>query len=479
MWLDAFPPGIPNVQDFVTSMIVAGSAVVSVVVLTRLTASKYDLRGRTSGLWLAVGGLLAYLEATTILSAPIHVLSIGLFYWGCVLYLGGLRPTISTLPAGLVAILAAFPLAPGVAQLVADGSAIGVPAASVILVSVLGRGAKDLGCGYCSEFRSSGDAFCAYCGRLVGGVSSRLPRRKFTGFAIFTVLMLASFTATLPAMASASSISFVNMGLGGPQNGNNLAPFPGWKASLPAVEGNGSVLSYALTQGRASVNAFIAAAQSADAATAALGSARGNTTSGPSLPLPLASEMTSYSLNASGRSYVGVQGVFDVGVINGSSILSTFVAVDLRQSASSFNADGGSALFGAAASVAGWAGSSAAWSPTVEKLLPVYTLFYQAAYLVSISIVVAIAFTLSRDQELARTRRFDALQGLTPAENDILDAFEGGSKRMTGEQVSAKVAVAGPSLISSLKELSRRDLVIPSVVLRDWRPTMMWECKLR
>jgi hypothetical protein len=481
MWLDAFPPTFPpTVVGAVSTAFVVAAMAVSMVAFSEGVGSQYDLKGSRAGLLLAIAGIISYLLGTSLQSDILHVLSIAVFYWGCVLSFGGVRPLASTLPFGMLVLTLFVPRAYGTQGLLfLEGLSWAVLIASAVLLWRSRRSVEPMRCYLCASFKERGEGFCGSCGRLIGPTTAAPSRKGLIGFAVFTVAMLALLILTVPLLTVNPTVSFVYAGLGGDKTSNSFVPLSGWGVRTQTLQGH-SIDSYVLSNGKTSIQAFVAASQFPQVAASALNAARGNITGSPSLPPSLGGQMSGYTIAKNGIDYNGVQGVFQVGMLNGSELLNAFVAVDLRQTAVSFRADNGSALYGAAAAVVGWASASGQWVPTVQGLIWSYQFFAQAAYLCSFAVIVVIIFTVARDDELTKTRRLESTPALTKSEAAILRAFDSGPKWMTGEQIqdsAIKVdsSASDTALYSSLTEVSRRGLVSSAVLMRNGRPTLLWK----
>jgi len=481
MWLSAFPIGsMGSAGDAVSLIIVAAAMVISVASFSKATGSRYELKGSRAGVLLSATGVLAYLLGTSLQSDILHLLSIAVVYWGCVLSLGGLRPLISTIPAGILVVSLFVPraLSPwGLPYL--EGLSWAVIVASAVLLLNSMRAAKPLGCGLCASFKREGKAFCHSCGRLVGKSTVAVPRKGVLGLVAFTIVMIVLLSLTGPLLTMTPAVSFVSYGLGGVQS-SDVLPLPGWGARAHIIPVGGQQLEeYVLTSGKESLEAFVNASAGPQAAASTLVVARGNSTNARVLPSSIGQQMSGYTLTQHGVTYVDLQGVFQVGAVNGSQIVQYFVAVDLKQEVASFRADNGTAMYGAATALIGWASSSEYWSPYVTWLVSTFQQVSQGAYLVSFAAVVVILFTVARDDELAKVRRQESSFALTDSEALVLAAFPPGARGMTGEQVQGSVKKVNPVMSDSdfyaaLDGVSRRGLVRGLVILRNGRPTLLW-----
>jgi hypothetical protein len=483
MWLGAFP-GITGVtlSGFLSLTLVAVAMVLSVVAFARAAGPQYELRGSRAGVLLAIVGILSYLIGTSLQSAFLHVFSIALFYWGCVLYLGGLRSLISTLPCGLVVLSLFAPVVYGVWGLIyLDGLSWAIIVASMGVLWQTRSQPRPPGCDMCTYFEIKRESFCLSCGRLIGplvGPSSR----RFLGFAVFVIAMLGVLSLTVPVLTVSPTVSMISFGLGGPQTYNHFAPLQGWSVTGLAVSGNGTLVDdYHLADGRASLEALVATSQSPGAATAALNLTNVSPISASALPASIAQSMAGYTVDQRGTGYVGLDGVFRVEMLNGSKASSTFVAIVLQQTASSFSGDHGATLYLAGNNIIGWASASGQWSGVVQGLLYTYQSFSQAAYACSLAGFGVILFTISRDDELARTRRLESTRALGEPEKAVLRGFVSSPRTGMGAQIREGVRRSDPwvsdsAFYSSMEELSRRGLVSSTVLLQNGSPRLLWKC---
>jgi hypothetical protein len=482
MWLAAFPAtGSFTLGAVISFGLVLTAMVLSVVAFARGGGAEYELRGSRAGLVVAIGAILAYLVGTSVQSGALHVFSIAAFYWGCVLYLGGTRSLVSTLPCGLIVLSLFAPMAYGNWGLIyLDGFSWALVITSAALLWETRKRAEPLACVLCAWFQRRGDSFCGSCGRLLGSIRGPSSRR-FVGFGIFAILLLVLLTLTVPFLVATPRVSLVNIGLGGPQNQDPFAPLQGWSANGVTLSVGGvQVVEYVLTQGKVSIEAFVASSLDSQTAASAINGTKVNAVGYPEIPASISQSMSGYSFEQKGTKYIGLQGVFPVDAINGSSVEITFVAVDLRQTAGSFAADQGSALFSAAANVIGWTSASEQWSVVVGNLLSGYQSFSQAAYVCSFAVFGVVLFTVARDDELVKVRRLESMEALGKTEMEVLRAFDSSFRPLTGEQLRDAALKLGPwipesGFYSALGELARRDLVSPSVVIQGGRPKLFWK----
>jgi hypothetical protein len=463
---------------------VAAAGVVSVASFSKAMGAEYRIEPNRAGILLSGLGLFGYVLATPVQSDFAHLLTVAIFYWGAVLYLGGPRPLVSTIPGGLLLLSLVFPEVSSAWGLIYQAwFSWALTVVSVGLLLTSRRHGDPLGCAHCVPSKSPGETFCLSCGRLIGRAETTLQRRRAAGFVAFSVLVIILLTPTVPLLNVSPSVAFVNYGLGGVQSSSPL-PLPGWSQQPQVFSVQGQKFAgYMLTQGRESIEAYVTATTDPGLAGSVLDSARANSTHIIQAPRSIGQQMSAYSLTQGGTAYVDVQGVLSVGMLNGSQVVQTFAVVDLKQTAASFGADNGTSLYGAAKELTGWASSSALWSPFTSTMLSVSQQLSQWAYFVSISGVVVVIFTVARDDENAKVRRYESTFALSDSEAAVLSAFPAGSAWTTGVQVqgSVKYAISGvpdsdfyPALVS----LSRRGLVRGSVLMRGGRPTLLWRSLL-
>ena len=481
MWLDAFPVSAGfNLESALSLGLVLAAMALSVVAFARGVGPQYELKGSRVGLLLILIGILGYLIGTSVESYLLHSLSIAVFYWGAVLYLGGVRSFVSTLPAGLILLSSFVPMVYGTLGLIyLDGLSWALIVASGGLLWIWKKSVELPACGLCASFRESGKSFCGSCGRLVGPLAA--PRsRKLIGFAVFTIATLATLSLTVPLLVTSPTVSLANVSLGGPQIGNHLAPLPGWEVKTVTVSRNGTAVDeYTYTKGMVTIEAIVAASPDSTIAESAVNSTRMNAVTDPDVPASISQQMSGYTLTRGKTSYVGVEGLFEVGLLNGSTIPNTFVAVDLRQTSASFDADHGSTLYSTAASVISWATASSQWSPTVQELITAYQDFIQVAYVCSFAGFGVVLFTVARDDELTRSRRLESMQALGSSELVVLGAFGSSPKPMTGVDLREAALRIDPlqsdsAFYASLDEVTRRGLVAPSVMIEKGRSSQYW-----
>jgi hypothetical protein len=292
--------------------------------------------------------------------------------------------------------------------------------------------------------------------------------------------MMIVLSLTVPLIYTSPAVSLVSFGLGGSQANQRFAPLPGWQASAIPPKNGSAVSSYTLSQGKTSIQAYVATSQTNYGALSAVNSAKGTTTPYSRLPAGISGSMDGYTFLQGHTEYIGIQGAFPMGTPAGNGVLGTFVAIDLSQPLSAFQADRGAALYGAASSVIGWSSPWGLWSPLVGPLLWVYQIFLQSAFICSFSVIGVILFTVARDDELAKARRNESIQGLKNEESEILSVFVAGPQTMTGAELRKAVReslahMTDSEFYDSLDELSRRDLISPSVVLRSGTPKLYWK----
>jgi hypothetical protein len=481
MWLDAFPVSAGFTFGGALSLGLAVAAMVlSVVAFVRGVGPQYELKGSRIGLLLILTSILGYLIGTSLQSDILHTLSIAVFYWGSVLYLGGARSLVSSLPSGLILLSSFVPMVYGALGLIyLDGLSWALIVTSGALLWQWRKSMVHPACGLCASFMDRGKSFCSSCGRLIGPLAAPTSR-KLLGFAVFTVVMLATLSLTVPLLVATPTVSLANVSLGGPQIGNHFAPLPGWGVKTATFTRNGtSVDEYTFTQGRVTIEAIVATSPDSTIAASAVNSTRVSATPDPSVPASIAQVMPGYTLIQGGTKYVGLEGLFQVGMLNGSTIPNTFVEVDLRQTSASFDADHGSTLYSTAAAVISWATASSQWSPTVQELISAYQDFVQVAYVCSFAGFGVVLFTVARDDELTRTRRLESMQALGGSEVVVLKAFGSSSKPMTGGDLRDSAREIDPlqsdsAFYGSLEEVSRRGLATPSVIIERGRPKLYW-----
>ena len=447
----------------------------------RETGPQYKLQARRAGIPVAAVGILGYLEATSVNSPLLHAVSIAVFYWGSVLYLGGTRGFISTLPAGAIVVSLVFPSLFGTAGLLyLDEFAWVLLVGSTVILLLRRKGPAPPRCELCASFAEAGKAFCSSCGRVWGSLPAP-PGRKLLGFAVFTLGMLVLLSITIPLLVANPAVSLETYTLGGTGSNTHFAPLPGWGVKSASTTVNGtSVEVYTLTNGRDSIEALVAQSGASSAAVTALNATRPDAVPDTSVPSDVSRAMSGYTLTTAKAKYVGLDGVFQVGVLTSSGISSTFVAVDLRQTSASFGLDHGSTLYSAAADLIGWASLSAGWTSTAGGVLSTFQLFSQGAYAVSFGGVGVILFTLARDDELEKVRRLESMQGIGAHESAVLEAFGTPAKPTKGAKLYDSALKANPwvlpgTFFASLDETVRRGLVEPTIEIQRGRPTLYWD----
>jgi hypothetical protein len=411
----------------------------------------------------------------------LHAVSIAVFYWGSVLYLAGTRTFVATIPAGLVVISIAFPLAFGTTGLLyVDGLSWALFVTSLALLQIRKKSPPPAPCAFCTSFKEKGRSFCSSCGRHIAPLAAP-SSRKLYGFAIFTVAALALLTITVPVLVASPTVSLDNYGIGGPQATNHFAPLPGWGARTAPLKVNGTLVDrYSLTSGRIAMQALIAEASDPVSAADTLNSTRVGAVPDTSFPPSISNSMSGYTLTVGGTEYVGLDGVFNVQLLNQSTLSMTYVAIDLRQTSASFAQDNGLSLYNAALDVINWASGSANWSSVSGTLLSIYQVYSQVAAAVSFGGVGVVLFTVARDDELTKSRRLESMYSLGSSEQAVLEAFGSGTRPTKGDLLLASVWRSKPWIsdsvfFSSLDELVRRDLVSPSVVIEKGWPTLYWK----
>ena len=482
MWLAAFHPVLAlTVGGVLTLALVLSAMALSLLAFAKELGPEYGAGGSRVGLIVVAIAILAYIAGSASGSDPVHVLSIATFYLGSVLYLGGTRSLISALPSGLVLLSLYLSAAYGNwGTIYVDGLSWVLASGSAAYLVVRRNAPSPAGCGLCGYFRLRGRTFCSSCGRMVGRVALHISRRRLEGFAAFSAVMLIALSLTVPLVYTSPTVALVSFGLGGSQANQRFAPLPNWGVSAIPSKNGSEVNGYTLSQGKVTLQAYVATSQTSYGALSAVNSAKANTTPYSSLPAGISGSMGGYILRQGRTEYVGVQGVFPTGTPTGSGATGTFVAIDLRQPLSAFQADRGAALYGAASSVIGWSSSWGLWSPILGPLLWLYQTFSQSAYICSFSVIGVILFTVARDDELAKGRRVESVRGLEDEESRILDVFVAGPQTMTGEELFKSVRetltrITDSEFYDSLDELVRRDLVTPLVILRTGAPKLYWK----
>ena len=477
MWLGAFPPraGV-TIITVLSSAFVLAAMVASLVAFAKGTGAQYELKGSRLGLLVAMVGVISYLAGTSLQSPVIHTFSIAVFYAGCVLYLAGRRAFVSALPAGLVMLSTFAPTADSQWGLVyMDWLAWTVIVASEALLWVSRKSPQTVACYLCPTFEGKGWSFCGSCGRKIAPLMGPSSRR-ILGLAAVSVLIALMFVPSMALVTTGPATSAVNYGLGGPQSGNGFAPLPGWSAKASTLsEGGVQVTQYTLSKAGTTIEAFVAASQS----TNVFNRTRTAPVSSFAPPSPVNESMAGYSFQQKGTRYLDLEGVFQVTMLNGSSVQTGLVAIDIRQTAAQFAADHGSSFYSAAASVASWTSNSNFWSGWAGNLFSAYQVFSQAAVACSFACFAVGLFTVARDDELARSRRRESMHSLEDPEKAVLEAFGSGSDLMTGSQLrdenmKGRYWVPDPAIYSTLDELERRGLVSTSVTLNRWAPVLKW-----
>ena len=456
------------------------SIVLSAAVFARETGSQYDLKSRRLGIPVATVGIIGYLVGTSLGNPLLHAASIIAFYWGSVLYLAGTRSFVATLPPGLLVISLAFPYVYGAAGLVyLDGFSWALLVASIALLGIRRKGPAPPACAFCANFAEKGRSFCSSCGRYLAPVAAPSPR-KIVGFAIFTIATLALLSITVPLLVATPTVSLENYGIGGPQVPNQFAPLSGWGTRSTTLIVNGTqVEEYTLTRGTITIQALVSISGDPNSAARALNLTRVGAIPDSSFPPSISQSMSGYTLTVGRTKYVGLDGVFLAQLLNRSTLSRVFLAIDLRQTTTSFGTDHGLSLYATAQNVISWAGGSANWSSVAGTLLSTYQLFSQTATAVSFGGIGVILFTVARDDELAKSRRKESMYSLGSSEEAVLQAFGHGSGTKKGELLLGSGWRANPwisdsAFFSSLDELARRGLVSPSVTIERARPTLYW-----
>ncbi|HXY56671.1 MAG TPA: hypothetical protein VEH01_03565 [Nitrososphaerales archaeon] len=463
----------------VSASLVLAAMIVSAVAFTREVGPQFDLRSRRAGIPVAVLGLLGYIEGTSVGSPFLHVLSIAVFYWGSVLYLSGTRSFVSTIPSGVIVVSLAFPSAYGAVGLIyLDVFSWVLLVVSAVLLVLRGSGPAPPSCGLCAGFSDAGKSFCSSCGRYLKPPPAPAPR-KLLGFAVFTVVMLAALSVTVPLLVTTPAVSLDSMSIGGSGVTNHFAPLQGWGVRETSTTADGlRVDEYSFTNGRLTIEALVSESGDSAAAAQALNATRRGAVPDASVPPAISRSMSGYTLTTAKTKYVGLDGVFQVGLLNDSSISTAFVAVDLRQTSASFDLDTGSALYAAALGVINWASGSAGWTLTAGEMLSGFQYFSQTAYAVSFGAVGVVLFTLSRDDELGRVRKLESMHGLGAHETAVLGAFQS-SKPTKGADLFDSALKSNPWILegtffTSLDETVRRGLVAPYVEIARGRPSLYW-----
>jgi hypothetical protein len=483
MWAGAFGPEVGTSAAEVISVGLGAAAIVlSVTALVRETVRPFELKGNRAGLAFAILGIILYLEGTSFDSGFLHSVSIAIFYSGSVVSLAGPRALIPTLPAGLIVASSFAPPTYGLwGTLYLEFLSWAVAVVSAGILWVRRKPSQVLECFLCRFFRDVGRSYCSACGIPLAPPRASLPRRRALGFAAFAVAMIVALSIAIPLATDSPNVSLVNYGLGGPTATGQFAPLPGWGVSptAPSVTPSG-VGGYSLTQGINRIQAFVSVSPYPGPALSSVSSTMTDPVQYTKLPGTLSPKLAGYAFTNGGTRYVGVQGVFVVGLLNG-SVGNAYLAVSLSETADSFARDNGSALFSAASKVVSWASGWGSWSSTAGSLQFLYQIFTQLAYAGSISVFAIALFTIARDDELTKVRRVEALRGLGAQETLILRILATASNPLLGEQLYEKTKVVDPTtttpaFYTSVDELSRRDLVSPSLVRRRGTWKMFWKC---
>lgn len=481
MWFAAFrPAGVLTVTGVLTVVLSMAAMVLSTVAFAKEIGPQYEWNGSRVGLLFITLAILGYLAGTSYGSDALHIISLTTFYLGSVLYVGGTRSLLCALPSGLIMVLASFPWSFGLwGTIYLDGVSWVFIVASTAFILSTRNAQRSANCGLCDQFGSQGKAFCSSCGRQIGRVLVTVTRGRIVKFVIFSVIMIIVLEMTVPLAYTSPTVSLVSFGLGGTQGSQPFAPLPGWSATAIPPSNGSAVSGYKLSQGKTSMSVYLSTSQDSQSALSAIDSAKPNTTSYQDIPASLSKSIQGYTYKEGKTEYIGVEGVLPLGTPTGSGVTSAFVAIDLRQTFASFQADHGSALFGAASSVIGWSSSWGAWSVVAGGMLWVYQTFSQAAYLGSFSAFGVVLFTVARGDEQARARRRESILGLGGVETEILNALVSGPRVLTGAQLLSAVREGGNLVTDStfydaLDELARRDLVSRSVVLGSGTPMLHW-----
>lgn len=459
-----------------SAALVIGAMVVSLAAFAKAVGAQYGIKGSRGGLVVAVLGFVFYLVGTSVASAPIHAFSIAALFCGCTLYLAGWRAFVSALPSGLMATSSFAPIVRGEWGLVyLDSLAWAILVTSFALLWDLRNVPPTAPCGLCNSFEVRKWGFCGSCGRQISRISGP-SFNKVLGVAVFALVLAVAFTTAVPLADTTASPSLVNFSLGGPQDGGQFAPLSGW-GSVTSTFSQGGVRfeEYTLTNGRASMDALVASSSDANV----FNRTRTGTLAAQALPPAIAEYMTGYKFVQKGTSYVDIQGVFQVTMLNGSGVQNAPVSIDLRQTESAFAADHGSSLYGAAYSLISWTTTSSQWSTWAGGFYSAYQLFSQAAVASSFAWVGIVLFTVARDDELGKSKRREAALALGETERAVLRAFGQGSTPLVGAQVAATALRDDPMVVetriySALDELERRGLVSKSVTLVNSEPVLKW-----
>jgi len=484
MWLGAFSaPSITSPVGVVSLSLALVAMFLAALAFVKETAPQYELDGNRSGAGFAALGILLYLAGTTLQSGFLHAFSITVFYWGAVLYLGGKRAVIPVIPSGLIIASLFVPSVSGLwGAVYLAGLSWALVVTSVAILWIRRGTRPPKGCSLCDSFRGRGKAYCSSCGRFFRTPTPSLPRRRFVGFAVFAVAMLVLLSLTVPVASATPSAGLSSFGLGGSRSDGGFPQLPGWEVTglTPAGSGTGAS-QYLLTSGGASVMALLAVSQDSQAAFSMINATMNNPVPYPKIPATVSQSMSGYSFTKGGTRYVGLLGVFPIGLLNGSQLVDSFVAVELSQEAGSFARDNGTAVYSAATSVVGWVSSWGEWSTVVGAVQSSYQTFSDIVYACSLSVLGVVLFTVARDNELEKVRRVESIRGLGDTEFSILRAFGATPIPLRGEDLLTSSRSVEPTLsiltfFSSLEELARRGLVSPTLVLRGGTPTLFWKC---
>ena len=477
MWWGAFPPeAVPPTSVIFSTALVLAAMIASAWAIAKGTGAQYALKGTRVGFLIAVIGIISYLAGTSFQSEIIHTLSIAVFYSGCVLYLAGARAFVSALPAGFIMLLTFAPTAYGELGLIyLDSLAWALIVISAALLWDSRNVPQIAPCHICPSYESRGRRFCGSCGRKLGPTTGPSSRRLL-GLAVSAVVMAILFIPTFPLVTTGPSVSAVNYGLGGPQLMDNFAPLSGWSTRASTLSVGGVPVSeYTLSNAGTTIEAFVAATQDASV----FNETRSTPVSSLTLPSSIAQSMVGYSFQQKGTQYIDLEGSFQVTMVNGSSVQSSLVAINLRENAADFEADHGSSLYSAAESVISWTSTSYLWSGWAVNFYSAYQLVSQAAIACSFACLGVVLFTLARDDELVKSRRLESMRALENPEKAVLEAFGPGSYPVTGvqlreENLKGNYWVPESAVYSSLDELERRGLISTSVTIKNWVPVLQW-----
>lgn len=484
LWVDALPTLTSYLfHHYLFVVLVGSAAVLSVTAAIRRIGPQHAFEGSRTGLLIIAVAIFSYLYGTMAQSDALHLLSIMAFYLGCVLFLGGPRYLISVAP-GLLIMLSVLPFEAygGWVQNALEIALAGLVVASLILLwTSRGRAESDV-CRLCSTFMDKGESFCKACGKNLKPSAINPRYMKFATFAIFSLLLISLLAVSVPVVTVSPSTSLVTFTLGGMRDGGPLAPLPGWGVSSKVQDLSGQkVYSLDLHKGKASIEALLSVSPYYGVAVGSVDQLTGNMTVSSNAIAPPVENLAMYSTNLNGTRSEGVQGVFLVGVLNGSKLSQSYVAFNLQQTIRQFESDNGSTLYAAGAAVAGWLSYSANWSPSIGPLLSGYQFMSQTMADASLGLFAIFLFSTIRNHDLSIERKLESTFGLTDRQLAHLRAFSAEEGLKKGEELLAiarkvDAKVDEPVFYRELDELSRRGLLAPQVSMIKHEPILLWRC---